>query len=123
MGAVVRLQFTDQPATNSTLVQMSRNANVGPTPTGVWLTMDSFESPKGGRVRCITDSADAAANNSGAGNCILNRVLWFLPDGGAGSAGVPPAGATVYVQDVAGTYTYKVYAYRLTGFSRLVNGW
>ena len=121
IGAVVRMRFTDQPTTNSTLIQVSRNANVGPNPTGVWLTMETFESPKGGRVLGITDTADAAANNSASGS--LPRTILFNPDGTAGVDGGPLAGATVYVQDISNKYQYKVYVYRLTGFSRLVSGW
>ena len=120
LGTVVRITFTDQ--TNSTTVLVTRNENVGPNPTGVWLTLDTFQSPGGAKVKCVTPTTDVTNDLSANAACAVNQTVEFLPSGPAGD---PTAhkGSTVYVQDVEGHNQHKIYVYRLTGFSRLVTNW
>jgi len=126
-GSVVRIVFT----TDGKAFTLSRNAVVGPLPTGAWITVSHGQATGSSKITCVhnqTKVTSAGTPWTDSTNCKLTgpRDLRFHPDGRVGELADPLGklrGGTIYVQDGAAKYQHKIYIYKLTGFSRHVTNW
>lgn len=120
-GSVVRIVFT----TDGKAFTVSRNAAVGPTPSGAWIAVTHGQATGSSKIRCVHNQTKDASDGSAwadSTNCKLTpaRDLRFHPDGRVGefADSVGLRGGTIYVQDATAKYLHKIYIYKLTGFSR-----